>query len=119
MKRLVWLIIVSNLVAAAVGGLALAWFVYGDEGRHTAVRLRESLKPGMSYVQVEARVRRPGTFTVCEGRGGNTPCESRRLRVSTAGAFGARWDFIGEFDENGRLLSLGDVTLEGDSDGPG
>ena len=119
MKRVVWLIVVGNLVAVAISGVALAVFVYGDEGRRSAQKLRASLKPGMTYAQVEGLARRPGTYTVCEGRGGNTPCESRRLRISTEGWAGGRWYFIGEFDGNGRLVSVGDITLDGDSDGPG
>jgi hypothetical protein len=119
MKRLVWLIVASNAVALVVGSLALAVFYYGDAGRRSSKQLRATLKPGMSYNQVEALARRPGTFTACEGPGGPTPCQSRRLRVSTQGQFGMRWYFIGEFDANGRLAILGDVTLDSDSEGPG
>ena len=119
MKRLVWLVVVSNAVALVVGGLALAVFYYGDAGRRTSKQLRASLKPGLSYAQVEALTRQPGTYMVCEGQSSNMPCESRRLRVSTRGQFGMSWYFIGQFDASGRLATLGDVTLDTDSSGPG
>jgi hypothetical protein len=113
-RSLVWGIVAANVCALLVGGALIAVIVLTDKGRSTAVTLRGSVKPGMSYRDVEALARRRETYSDCEGVG-PTPCASHKLRVSTKGNFGVRWDFIVDFGPENKVSSVSRVWIEGDS----